>query len=59
MELGTLANSGTGFMQQAPWLLIAPLVVLSLILIIGVMTGDALAERLGFSSAEFWSKTIE
>jgi len=24
-----------------------------------VMTGDALAERLGFSSAEFWSKTIE
>ena len=59
MELGTLANSGTGFMQQAPWLLIAPLVVLSLILIIGVMTGDALAERLGFNSAEFWSKTME
>jgi ABC-type dipeptide/oligopeptide/nickel transport system permease subunit len=59
MELGTLANSGTGFMQQAPWLLIAPLVVLSLILIIGVMTGDALAERLGFNSAEFWSKAME
>jgi len=59
MELGTLANSGTGFMQQAPWLLIAPLVVLSLILIIGVITGEALTERFGFRSGAFWSKTIE
>jgi hypothetical protein len=34
-------------------------VVLSVILIIGVMTGEALAERFGFRSGAFWSKTIE
>jgi ABC-type microcin C transport system permease subunit YejE len=46
-------------MQKTPWLVIEPLVVLSVILIIGVMTGEALAERFGFRSGAFWSKTIE
>jgi len=59
IELGTLASSGTAFMQKTPWLVIEPLVVLSVILIIGVMTGEALAERFGFRSWAFWSKTIE
>ena len=59
IELGTLASSGTAFMQKTPWLVIEPLVVLSVILIIGVMTGNALAERLGFRSGALWSKTIE
>jgi ABC-type microcin C transport system permease subunit YejE len=46
-------------MQKTPWLVIEPLVVLSVILIVGVMTGEALAEWLGFRSGAFWSKTIE
>jgi ABC-type microcin C transport system permease subunit YejE len=46
-------------MQKTPWLVIEPLVVLSVILIVGVMTGEALAEMLGFSSGAFWSKTVE
>jgi streptogramin lyase/ABC-type dipeptide/oligopeptide/nickel transport system permease subunit/ABC-type dipeptide/oligopeptide/nickel transport system permease component len=59
IELGTLASAGTAFMQKTPWLVIEPLVVLSVILIVGVMTGEALAEMLGFSSGAFWSKTVE
>ena len=59
IELGTLASAGTAFMQKTPWLVIEPLVVLSLILIIRVMTGEALAEMFGFSSGAFWSKTVE
>jgi len=59
IELGSLASSGTAFMQKTPWPVIEPLVVLSVILIVVVMTGGALAERLGFSSGAFWSKTIE
>jgi ABC-type microcin C transport system permease subunit YejE len=46
-------------MQKTPWPVIEPLVVLSVILIVVVMTGGALAERLGFSSGAFWSKTME
>jgi streptogramin lyase/ABC-type dipeptide/oligopeptide/nickel transport system permease subunit len=59
IELGNLANSGTAFTQQASWLLIEPLVVLSLILIIGVVTGEAMAERFGLRSGAFWSKMLE
>jgi ABC-type dipeptide/oligopeptide/nickel transport system permease subunit len=59
VELGTLSSAGTAFIQKTPWLVIEPLVVLSVILIIGVMTGNALAERLGFRSGALWSKTIE
>jgi peptide/nickel transport system permease protein len=59
IELGTLASAGTAFMQKTPWLVIEPLVVLSVILIVGVMTGEALAERFGFRSLAFWSKTME
>ena len=59
IELGTLASAGTAFMQKTPWLVIEPLAVLSLILIFWVMTGEALAEWLGFRSGAFWSKTIE
>ena len=59
IELGTLASAGTAFMQKTPWLVIEPLVVLSVILIVGVMTGEVLAERFSFSSGAFWSKTVE
>ena len=59
IELGTLASAGTAFMQKTPWLVIEPLVVLSLIMIISVMTGETLAEMIGFRSGAFWSKTID
>ncbi|MGD0905269.1 MAG: hypothetical protein ABR924_20435 [Terracidiphilus sp.] len=57
IELGSLANSA--YMQQVPWLTLLPLVILSLMLIVWVMTGDALFERLGFRSKTVWSKTME
>ena len=57
IELGSLANSA--YIQQVPWLTLFPLVILSLILIVWVMTGGALFERLGFRSKTVWSKTME
>jgi hypothetical protein len=58
-ELGTLVNTGNAYAQQAPWLVLRPIIILSLILLIWVMTGDALLERLGFRSKAVWSKTME
>jgi len=58
MELGTLANSGTGLCSRRHGCYRAA-GGLSLILIIGVITGEALTERFGFRSGAFWSKTIE
>jgi ABC-type dipeptide/oligopeptide/nickel transport system permease subunit len=58
-ELGTLINTGNPYMQQAPWLGLRPIIILSLILLVWVMTGDALLERLGFRSKAVWSKTME
>jgi ABC-type antimicrobial peptide transport system permease subunit len=59
IELGTLVSAGTAFMQKTPWLVIEPLIVLSLILVVGVMTGEALAERFGYRSGAFWSETMK
>jgi len=59
IELGALAASGNAYLQTAPWLVIAPSVVLIGILWIWVMTGEALLERLGFRSGALWSKTME
>ena len=58
-ELGMLVNIGNAYTQQAPWLVLRPIIVLSLILLIWVMTGDGLLERFGFRSKAVWSKTIE
>ena len=56
IELGNMANSGSAFLPQ---LVIAPLVVLSLLLIVEVVTGEALAERFDFRSGVFWPKMLE
>jgi len=58
-ELGMLVNTGNAYMQQAPWLVLRPIIILSVILLIWVMTGEALLERLGFRSKAVWSKTME
>jgi ABC-type dipeptide/oligopeptide/nickel transport system permease subunit len=58
-ELGMLVNTGNAYAQQAPWLVLRPIIILSVILLIWVMTGDALLERLGFRSKAVWSKTME
>ena len=58
-ELGTLVNTGNAYAQQVPWLVLRPIIILSLILLIWVMTGDAMLERLGFRSKAVWSKTME
>ena len=58
-ELGMLVNTGNAYAQQAPWLVLRPIIILSVILLIWVMTGDALLERLGFRSKAVWSQTME
>jgi ABC-type dipeptide/oligopeptide/nickel transport system permease subunit len=58
-ELGMLVNTGNAYAQQAPCLVLRPIIILSVILLIWVMTGDALLERLGFRSKAVWSKTME
>jgi hypothetical protein len=58
-ELGMLVNTGNAYAQQAPWLVLRPIIILSVILLIWVMTGEALLERLGFRSKAVWSKTME
>jgi len=59
IELGNLAASGNAYLQTAPWLVIAPSIVLIGIMWLWVMTGEALLERLGFRSGALWSKTME
>ena len=58
-ELGMLVNTGNAYAQQTPWLVLRPIIILSVILLIWVMTGEALLERLGFRSKAVWSKTME
>jgi streptogramin lyase/ABC-type dipeptide/oligopeptide/nickel transport system permease subunit len=59
IELGAFAASGNAYLQTAPWLVIAPSIVLIGILWLWVMTGEALLERLGLRSGSLWSKTME
>jgi ABC-type dipeptide/oligopeptide/nickel transport system permease subunit len=59
IELGAFAASGSAYLQTAPWLVIAPFIVLIGILWVWVMTGEALAERFGFRSGSLWSKMME
>jgi peptide/nickel transport system permease protein len=59
IELGAFAASGNAYLQTAPWLVIAPSIVLIGILWLWVMTGEALLEKLGFRSGMLWSKTME
>jgi len=58
-ELGMLVNTGNAYMQQVPWLVLRPIIILSVILLIWLMTGEVLLERLGFRSKAVWSKTME
>jgi peptide/nickel transport system permease protein len=59
IELGAFAASGNAYLQTAPWLVIAPSIVLIGILWLWVMTGEALLERLGLRTGSLWSKTME
>jgi peptide/nickel transport system permease protein len=54
-----LSGAGRQFMMTAPWMALWPPVVLTSLLFIWVMAGDALLERMGFRSKELWSKTME
>ena len=59
-ELGSmLSNEGRLFMEQAPRLALWPGLSLTFIILVFVMTGDALLERFGFRSKAVWSKTME
>ena len=59
-ELGILL-SGTGrqYMHEAPWMAQWPSLWLMLLLLIWVMTGDAILEKLGFRSKAVWAKAME
>ena len=59
-ELGILL-SGTGrqYMHEAPWMAQWPSLWLALLLLIWVMTGDVILEKLGFHSKAVWAKVME
>jgi peptide/nickel transport system permease protein len=59
-ELGAmLSGTGRQYMLQSPWIVEWPSLWLALLLLIWVMTGDALLEKLGFRSKAVWAKAIE
>ena len=56
---GMLSGAGGQFMIQAPWMALWPAIALILLLLIWVMAGEALLERLGFRSKAVWAKIME
>jgi len=59
-ELGSmLSGAGRQYMLQAPWTMKWPSISLVLLLLVWVMAGDALLERLGFRSKAVWAKVVE
>ena len=59
-ELGSILSSeGRQYIEQNPWIAIWPGLCLTTIILVFVMTGDVLLERLGFRSKAVWSKTME
>jgi len=59
-ELGNiLSGAGLIYMLQAPWMAQWPSICLVLLLLVWVMAGDALLERLGFRSKAVWAKAVE
>ena len=59
-ELGSmLSNEGRQYLLAAPWIAKWPVLCLTLIMLVWVMAGDALLEKLGFRSKAVWLKTME
>lgn len=59
-ELGNmLAGTGRQYMLQAPWMAQWPSLWLTLLLLIWVMAGDVVLEKLGFRSKAVWAKAME
>jgi ABC-type dipeptide/oligopeptide/nickel transport system permease subunit len=59
-ELGIiLSGEGRAYMEKAPQIALWPGLSLTFIILVFVMTGDALLERFGFRSKAVWSKTME
>ena len=59
-ELGSiLSGEGRAYMEKAPQIALWPGLSLTFIILVFMMTGDALLERLGFRSKAVWSKTME
>ncbi|MFC1991892.1 ABC transporter permease [Chloroflexota bacterium] len=56
---GMLSGAGRQYMMVAPWMAQWPSIVLALLLLVWVMAGDALLERLGFRSKALWLKLVE
>ena len=59
-ELGRMLSAeGRRYMLQAPWMARWPGIPLVLLILVWVMAGDALLERLGFRSKAVWAKVVE
>jgi peptide/nickel transport system permease protein len=58
-ELGGMLFQLRLWWTQAPWLAQWPSICLAMLLLVWVMAGDALLERLGFRSKAVWAKTVE
>jgi peptide/nickel transport system permease protein len=58
-EFGAMLSDSFRYINKAPWLAIWPGTALALLVMIWVMAGDALTERLGYRSKAVWSKIVE
>jgi len=56
---GMLSGEGRRYMLMAPWLAKWPGIPLALLILVWVMAGDTLLERLGFRSKAVWAKVVE
>ena len=56
---GMISGAGRQYLMVAPWMAVWPAIALILLLLIWVMAGEALLERLGFRSGAVWSKVME
>jgi peptide/nickel transport system permease protein len=58
-ELGGMISQASLWQTQAPWVVQWPSICLATLLLVWVMAGDALLERLGFRSKAVWAKVVE
>ena len=54
-----MINRGRSYMITAPWLVQWPSISLVLLILVWMMAGETLLERLGSRSKAVWSKVVE
>jgi peptide/nickel transport system permease protein len=58
-ELGRLIENARLYVELAPWMVQWPSICLATLLLVWVMAGDVLLERLGFRSKAVWAEMVK